>query len=679
MHVRLRKLLPLILLCIIPLSAAAEEDIFELELQSLMQIQVTTAGRKAQQLMNVPAAIYVIEAEDLQNSGATSIPEALRMVPGMQVSRISSSKWAIASRGFNGTFSNKLLVQIDGRSVYNPAYSGVYWDVQNVMLEDVERIEVIRGPGATLWGANAVNGIINIITRAASETLGGLVRIGSGNHEKQLLGFRYGAQLNQDIYGRVYLQHKERDEFRYFNDSSPARDDWEMSYGGFRLDGDKGIDSSWTLQGDLYAGQERQQIIPYYTETATLRLNDEVDASGYNFLGRWTHRVSDTSEWTLQSYYDVTDREEGYLAQIHRTFDIDFQHRFHPADRHDIVWGLGFRNVSDDFDNSYMISFEPDHASKQTYSAFIQDEISLIPNRLWLTLGSKLEKNDFTGTEIQPSARILFRPSTNQSIWAAVSKAVRTPSRVEHGGQIAASRTDLSALASIAPVPESITAFAQGNPDKPAEEVISYELGYRSAWAEQLTLDVTAFYNDYKDLTDFPSSSELDLSVYGIDETIPQAFTFIGSMVGHSRGMEVSLLWEPSRWFNSELNYSYIRLSMDAQSSNSIDTTTEESSPRHQLLLKTGFVPLDSLRLNLWARYIDTLPTSSSVASRIGVSVPDYWAADANLIWDIRDDMQLSIVGHNLFDSGHLEFINEQFTLPIEIERSAYASLKWSF
>jgi iron complex outermembrane receptor protein len=652
---------------------AADNVMLDLDLESLMQIQITSAGRKAQNLADVPAAVYVITQEDIHNSGVTSIPEALRMVPGIQVYRIGSSKWAIASRGFNGTFSTKLLVQIDGRSVYSPAYSGVYWDVQNVMLDDVDRIEVIRGPGATLWGANAVNGVINIITKQSSDTQGLLVSVGSGNHERALASLRYGTQFSNNIYGRFFIQHHQRDKFQYSADHTDSYDDWTVTNGGFRLDGDVDLNDSWTFQGDAYTGEEKQQISPYWTEASPFPsiANDEIDTRGYNLLGRWQHNFSEMNSWRLQFYYDYTDRDEIYIGQTHRTLDLDFQHRFQPLERHDIVWGFGYRRIDDEFDNSYMAQILPDSRSKNLFSGFVQDEISVFKDKMWLTLGTKLERNAFTGTEVQPSARLMWKPIQQHSFWASVSKAVRTPSRVEDTGEVIAGKIPLPPTYTTAH-----TLVIYGNTEMKAEEVIAYEAGYRFINGQAFSLDLVLFYNEYQNLSDY--TYNFSPMLLGL----PMSILFDNGMEGSTQGLEASIAWQPRPWLTTELNYTYIKLDLQPLNTlNPSDTAiiAEESSPEHQVSLRTGIDIRKNLHLNLWARYVGALDIASNVAYTSGMIVDDYLAFDANISWKMRENIELTLVGQNLFDSSHLEFVNEYFTPPIEIERSVYAKITWNF
>lgn len=636
----------------------------DLDLLELMQIQITSAGRKAQNLEDVTAAVYVVSQEAIRNSGATSIPEALRMVPGLQVARISSNKWAITSRGFNGMFSNKLLVQIDGRSVYTPSFSGVYWNNQNVMLEDIDRIEVIRGPGATLWGANAVNGIINIITKQSSDTQGGLVSIAAGNHEDGIASFRYGTQLTNDTYGRFYLHRHDQDSFQLLANEADAHDDSQLSSGGFRLDGDIGLKDSWTLQGDLYQGEGSQLIFPFWNADSPLPLtvDDQIESDGYNILGRWQHNISETNSWTLQAYFDVTDRDESYLSQSHHTVDLDFQHHFLWATQHDIVWGLGYRNISDDFDNSYMVALVPDSRTSELFSAFFQDEIELIRDQLRLTLGTKVEHNDYTDLEIQPSARLLWKVNPNNNIWSSVSRAVRTPSRIEDTGKF---------VLEVLPIPPFPAISVNGNSELEAESVIAYEAGYRYSQNKNFSLDVSMFYNDYKKIIDHKPTNMTTIM-------------FINGLEGTSYGLEISSQWRPLSWLTAEVNYSYIDLSMDLTdaenylfSANAL--VIENSSPQHQLSVQSSIDLSEAVRLNIWGRYIDQLAVSSQGAYFAGIRVDDYVALDANIIWKPTQHLEVMLAAQNLLDDNHLEFVHEYFIEPTEIGRSIYAKVTWDF
>ncbi len=387
------------------------------------------------------------------------------MAPGLQVAQIDSNKWAISARGFNGIFANKLLVLIDGRTVYTPLFAGVYWNLQDTMLEDIERIEVIRGPGATLWGANAVNGVINIITKRAEDTQGGLVTGGFGTEERGFGGVRYGGKLGDDSHYRVYAKYFNRDDSPRSSGGDIA-DDWDFFRAGFRADWNFSETDTLTFQGDIYkgdAGQTTFIVLP--GPPFMIEADDTVDVAGGNVLVRYTHIFSDTSDLYLQLYYDRTERDEQIFSEDMDIFDIELRHRFRFSERHEIIWGLGYRHIIDEAIGSFGLSFEEERHKEHVAGAFIQDEITLVEDRLRLTLGSKFEHDKHAGWKIQPNARILFTPSDRQTVWAAVSHADRTPSRFNH-----------DAILNYASFPPGVVLRLLGSDDFGAEELTAFEL-----------------------------------------------------------------------------------------------------------------------------------------------------------------------------------------------------------
>lgn len=402
-------------------------DLTNMSLEDLMNLEVTSVSKKEQKLSQTAAAIYVVTQEDIRRSGATSIPEVLRMVPGLQVARLSGSKWAITSRGFNGRFANKMLVLVDGRSVYTPTFSGVFWDVQDLLLEDVERIEVIRGPGGTLWGANAVNGVINIITKPAKETQGGFLTAGSGSEERGFGGFRYGGKLGRDIAYRLYSKYFNRSNLADMSGrNSPGG--WDILRGGFRMDWKGTERDSLTLQGDIYNGHIRERnssivsLVPPFRRT----LDSQTGVSGGNVMALWNRTFAGGSAMRLQMYYDRTRHEDSSAVitsrgEIVDSSDLDFQHRFALGKRQDIVWGIGYRFTSDSVQNTFSVAFDPNHRATHLFSTFVQDEIFIVKDRLRLTVGSKFEHNDYTGFEAQPSLRLLWTPNDRHTFWGAIS------------------------------------------------------------------------------------------------------------------------------------------------------------------------------------------------------------------------------------------------------------------
>lgn len=645
-----------------------------------MGLQVTSVSKKKQSLSDSAAAIFVITNDDLQKSGVTNIPDALRMVPGVNVSRIDSNKWAVNSRSANSRFADKLLVMIDGRSVYTPSFSGIYWEVQDVMLEDVDRIEVIRGPGATLWGANAVNGVINIITKHAADTLGGLVTLGGGNQEQAFAGARYGASLGENSYGRFYAKGFARDGFQYPT-GEDANDDWDMARGGFHLDSSLTAKDSLAVHGDLYTGNINQQMdLASYTWSFTEGFSrfgeDEADVSGRNIAALWEHVLSSESSFTLQAIYDRTERNEGCVQEERGSFDLEFQHLLAVGERNDVVWGARYRTTKDDFSEGvvpWVVTMDPESRQDDLFSVFLQDEIMIARDRLWLTLGSKLEHNDYSGYEVQPSARLLWAFYDNHKLWTSISRPVRTPSRVEHDGDL---------LNGIMPYPDSFNpASPFYNPANPmpveirmigdegfeAEELMAYELGYRFLASHDFSMDTALFYNDYDKVRKFERQEPVFTGT-----TIVQNYLATNTVAAESYGMELALAWQATEQLKLDLAYSYLVSNMD-------EAGQVGEEPRHQVSLR-GFVNLrDDLDLNIWLRYVDKVTAVYFMSVDGMYDIDEYVTLDLRLAWRPVAKIELSLVGQNLLDGGHVEFVQENFTRPTEVARSVYGKLTYKF
>ncbi|MCD6394088.1 MAG: TonB-dependent receptor, partial [Planctomycetes bacterium] len=514
---------------------------FEMPIEELMNVEVTTVSKQDDTLFKTPAAVTVLTSEDIRRSGHQSIPEVLRMVPGIHVAKIDSNKWAITSRGFNHMYAGKLLVLIDGRSVYTPLFSGVYWDVQDVMLEDVERIEVIKGPGGTLWGANAVNGIINIITKNAGDTQGTLVTGGMGTEERAFSSLRHGGKLGENACYRAYVKYFDRDEAVYAN-GSHANDRSDALRGGFRIDWDKGQDHV-TLQGDLYDGHSAQRI-RLTSPGLNFQRDDNPDVSGWNVLTRWTRRYSDSSDMSLQFYYDRTERYAINLGESRDTFDVDFQHRFQLLDGHNLIWALGYRHTGDNIDNTYTVAFSPSSRDDTLFTGFVQDEIAIVDDLLKLIVGTKVEKNDYTDYEFQPSARLLWTPDERNTFWTAFTRAVSTPSRCY---------TDMTMKFNEIPVAMQFT----GNPGLKSQEVKSYELGYRVTPKENVFLDCSLFYNEYDRLF--------------AQENNPTALDQIydNTLYGETYGAETAAHWRVSQDWRLAGGCSFLKMQMHTEPSSS--------------------------------------------------------------------------------------------------------------
>lgn len=651
-------------------AGRADESQFDqafegLGLEELMQIEVTSVSKKQQPLREAAAAVHVLTREDIRRSGATSIPEALRLVPGVQVARIDSNKWAITARGFNGRFANKLLVLIDGRSVYTPLFSGVFWDVQDTPLVDIDRIEVIRGPGGTLWGANAYGGIINIITRHSARSQGTVMRGRAGTEERPSGLIRYGGAHGEDTFYRVFLKYDERDALKS-PPGLPESGSWEALRGGFRIDRQASISDSWTLQGDWYGEEARDRVtVPRLTAPFAAVLEGGTDVSGGYLQARWKRETSPDDEVSLNVYLDKTRRRSDVLRFRIDALDLDFQKRSRRG-RHEVVWGFGYRRISDDNEPGFLaVALHPRARTTHLVSAFVQDEIRLRDPSLRLTVGSKFEDNDYSGFEVQPSVRLLWERDERRTAWFAISRAVRTPSRVESDGRINSMVIPGGAGGPI------LLALA-GNPDLEAEDLLAYELGYRSRLRRDLTLDAALFYNEHDDLVTLepvtPTAEAFPL--------LPHVFAPFRAqnlLEGHTQGAELALDWQARDNWKLRLGYSYLGMDLrpKAGSRDVLALRDEGTAPRHSAYLRSLLDLSSTVQGDATLRFVDAL-------SRPGV--PAYLELDLRLGWQPQEDLTIDLVGQNLLDSSHFEFtpsiIGSQLS---EVRRGAYIRVTHRF
>jgi iron complex outermembrane receptor protein len=609
----------------------AQSKLKGLSIEQLMEIDVTSVSRRSEPVSSAAAAITVITGEDIRRSGAANLPDALRISVGLQVAQADGSTWAISSRGFNTTTADKLLVLIDGRTVYTPLFSGVFWDVQDVMLEDIDRIEVIRGPGATLWGANAVNGVINILTKSARDTQGTLVSVGGGTaEERALASFRQGGKLGEGTAYRAYGKYSYRDSLAFASGDS-ARDPLRRGQAGFRVDrADRGS-GAFTLQGDAYHGLAGQRVIT----------RADTDLDGANLLGRWTHTYSETSGSDFQVYYDYTHRRIPlWFEERRHTVDVDYQHRKELGSRHDVVWGAGYRVTRDQVGNSQGVSFLPESRTQSLFSVFAQDEIRLRPH-LRLTVGSKVEHNDWTGFEVQPSARLAWVPDERRTLWAAVSRAVRTPTRLDE---------------EIAFYDVEGRPFVTGSHDFKSEELLAYEIGYRLQPRTGLQIDLATFYNVYDNLRT-------------VEPGPPQVIA--NGLKAETWGAELRTSWQATPWWRLHAGYAYFdkQLRLDPDSLDPSEGGNEGNDPRSRFVLRSLMDLPGGFELDGTVRYVARLPAPA---------VPAYTELDLRLGWQASDRLELSLVGQNLLHARHPEF-GAPSPFRQEIERGAYGKVIWRF
>lgn len=648
-------------------STTVVPELINLSLESLMDIEVTSVTKSPQKLSESAAAIYVITQEDIRRSGMNSIPELLRMVPGLNVAQFDANKWAISSRGFNDLFANKLLVLIDGRTVYTPLFSGVFWDAQDTLLEDIERIEVIRGPGGTLWGANAVNGVINIITKRAHDTVGGMLMAESGNREHHHEGFRYGGKLGESGYYRIYAKQFSRGNFVDAT-GADAADKWDQQRIGFRIDYDFLEKDTLTLQGESYSGNSAQTVtepmlIPPYARS----FSDVTHNSGNYLRTNWHHALDDGDDLSLQFYYDQTSRDPAALRELRETYDLDLQHRFTWGGRHEMVWGMGYRQTMDETSSTRFLTwFTPANKKLNLYSAFVQDESVWMENRLHVTVGSKIEHNDYTGIEFQPNLRLLWKTGMDGALWAAVSRAVHTPSRGEIGVNVSAS-TFPSGLS--LPNPPVTVVTILGNPNLKSESLIAYELGWRDKLRKNLTVDTTVFYNDYKNFITHEAGVPYPDNTFSY---IIVPLVADNKAHGGVWGTEVALNWQAAEHWRLNGSFSLLRMHLinDPGGNDTSVPLISGNSPQHQWQLHSYLDLPHNVNLDTALYYVGDLAAQG---------MPSYTRLDIRLGWKLYKDLELSLAGQNLMDNQHPEFSASSGQLSSEVPRTVYGKVTWRF
>ena len=665
------------------------DDLLNTDLEHLMTLQITSVSKRSEALIDAPAAVSVMTSDDIAHSGMRTIPDLLRLSPGLDVAQVNAHQWAISSRGFNDRFANKLLVLMDGRTVYDPFFSGVYWDMQDYILPDLDRIEVIRGPGASLYGANAVNGVINITSKDSSETQGTRVDTGYGNTE-QSASARYGGKIGQDATYRVYE--------KYANyTSTPATDGsnfdgYNSKQVGFRSDWHESKDDKVTFQGDVIANQGgMRENVPFdplggasgsfpatpagvvnyapgrndYTPTT-----DGYHNSNANILGRWTHHIESDNTTTAQIYWNRTDREEIAYHEKADTYDFDFHHNLDMGDAHKVVWGTGMRVISDDIAGSPILSLNQAKRTTYTYSGFVQDTVTLIPDTLFLTPGLKVEDNYYTGFEIEPSGRLSWTPTDTQTVWTSVSKSIRTPNRAENDVRFNV-RDYISPVGGGVYVPGKI--MLMPNPNLDAESVLSYEVGYRIKPTNRLSFDTAGYINQYRHMTVYGSA----VASPGVP-VLQNVTQSSADLAGTTFGAEESVNWQTTDQWRLTGSYSWLEMQTHKVSLN-------QHSPEHQFQIRSLYNPLPQIDLDgslFWVNQIEIANTSINDAAGGGINtkVPSYFRADLRAAWRATDQVEVSVTGENLIQSRHLEFGSSAFGESASyVPRSVYGAVTVKF
>ena len=660
----------------------SNEELLSLSLEEVMTLEVTSVSRKKQRLMDSAAAVYVVTQEDIRRSGAKTIPDALRMVPGVQVAQMNSNTWSISARGSNYVFANKLLVMMDGRTLYTPEYSGVNWDVQDTLIEDIDRIEVIKGPGAALWGANAVNGVINIITKPASETQGRLLTLGVGTAERYYGSYRYGGHLSEDAHYRSFFKVFRRDGFLN-SDGSDASDDWYINRAGLKAEWQKTEDDFLSIDAAIFDGKVQPHLFIFDSDqSAKVLLTDkEKMQRGGHIIGSWQRKTSDKGDFTLKGYYDRYENTDYRIAAARDTIDIETQHRFQWSDKQEIVWGLGYRSSWYEIKEMNFVFVDEEKPVEQLYSAFIQDEIQLNPD--WhLTLSSRLEHHTDTGYAFQPNASIAWKMNDRTTAWAKVSKAVRTPSMSERKANV--SGVYLIDDPSL-PLPPNTYLSLGRNQELDSEKLTAFEFGIRQQVTAALSVDLAAFVNEYRGLHSLVSSSvcpdgtTLNTGVCA-ENALPPTYYFLPATLENglnatTYGLELALDWAARDWWRIKSDLTLLQVDAsrleDQDFSRQTELLVEGLSAKISANVRSMMDLSNNWRLDTWVRY---------VGENKSADVDAYTALDMQLAHQFNDELEFSLIGKNIFESSRLEF-NEYFTglVATEIEESWYAQVQWKF
>ncbi|WP_212636840.1 TonB-dependent receptor plug domain-containing protein [Desulfacinum hydrothermale] len=644
-----------------------------MSLEELLEMEITSVSKHAQKLEDAAAAVFVINQEDIRRSGATTVADLLRMVPGLHVARLNANGNVVTARGFSDLYANKLLVLMDGRTLYSPIFSGVFWSDVDPVLEDIERIEVIRGPGASLWGANAVNGIINIITKKASDTTGVLASTVLGTEDREIVTLRYGDGLGTSGAYRVYLKARERDP-SVTEQGDDAVDDWRAVQGGFRLDWNPSQSDTVTLQGDVQRRRgsvfERSLGLSPPAYTCHLCHVSDFEQKGVNLLGRWNRQDPAGNSLQVQAYYDYTGSTGSqFLEWRAQVFDLEYQQDHTWGERQLLTWGAGARLYTTDTSGGSNYYFSPEGNDWYVLNAFVQDEITLVPEKLFLTLGSKLEYHEDVGLAIQPTARILWKYAPRHTLWAAASRAVRTPSLGEQKAHITmVTRTS-------DPSPADLVFFnLSREKELDPEEVLAFEVGYRAQIGDRLSVDVAGFYNRYDKLIAALSPTGATVSM----DPLPHLETtslLKNAMTGEVYGLEIGADWKVTDRWKLRGAYTLTRMFLHNQEETPLLVWGEDlegKTPRHQVSLRSQWDLPGNVELDGWLRYVSRLPE---------LDIPSYVTGDIRLSWSPRKNLEVSLVGRNLLDPEHPEFA-EMAILPSEsnqVERSLYGKITWRF
>jgi len=633
-------------------------DITDMSLEDLMEVKVTSVSKRGETASEVSSALFVLTHEDIRRSGSNTIPELLRLVPGLHVAQIDSNRWAITARGSNSLFANKLLVLIDGRSVYTPLFSGVYWDAQDTRLEDIERIEVIRGPGASVWGANAVNGVINIITKNANDTLGGAVTVGAGNEDRALANVRYGAKISDTSAARIYGKYYNRDRSAQIA-GVDAYDQMESGQTGARFDYKEGRDTA-SVHGDIYKGTDGlRALTPSLASFSPSLEQKQTHFDGNNIVAHWSREFSDGQQLTVQGYFDRTQRYDLIHGERYEIADFDAQYLLPLSAYNQLIFGLNYRNTRDFLPKTGSIEFLKSSKVSELYSGFVQNETKLFDNAVRITLGSKFETNSYSGFEYQPTARVAWVPSDTHTLWTGFSRAVRTPSRIQDDGRLL-----LQTVPTDSGVPASV--FAVGSSAVKSEILNAFEIGYRAAPAKNYTFDIATFYNRYDNLSNLAQGAPF---VSGNRVEIPYQFANQNEL--RSYGFEALNTWRPMHSWTLQGWYSWMTSEIDIAEGSLSLGNNGRVDPRNQAFLRSLISLPYNIDFDSYVRYVDSIPD---------YKIPAYMDLTLRVAWKLSDKIEFAVVGSNLLHRSHKEYVGDAIAVsPAALQRAVLGTVSVKF
>lgn len=662
-------------------QSADADTLADLSLEELANVKVSSVQKKTQRATDAAAAVFVITQDDIRRSGATSIPQALRLVPGLQVAQIDGNKWAISARGFNSRFANRLLVLMDGRTLYTLTFGGVFWDAHDTVIQDIERIEVIRGPGGAVWGSNAFNGVINIITKSADQTSGGLAAIDTGTHRPYGATLRYGdadGAMKWRAFAKAFSQTGNTNWL-----DEEANDDWRGARIGGRADWLLADGGALQLSAEAYRGKSGMDLWDYDALPQLATLREEDDYRGAFVAMEWSRAGERSGRFSVRGVADYADRESLVFDETRRTYDLELQHNLPAWRNHSVLWGVGVRYTADSTDRT-AIAVIPSSDSLTIANGFVQDEIALLDDALHVIVGGKIENSEFIGTQFMPNLRARYSIGADSVVWSAISRGIRSASRLERDVRVADTMPSFTLVPGAAPYGVEIW----GDPDFAPEKLTAYEVGVRHRFNDVLSVDVSGYYNRYADMRGIrrlptvctPSMTPVaanPLCIFTATKVVlPVQFT--NMLTGDVWGGEIAMTWNPLRNWRLIGAYAYLEQRFDE---NVIDfggglfvdlgAYSAGLDAPNQWTLRSSVSLGKNWDWDLLLRHLDALPTAE---------VPAYTELNTRLAWRPLIDFELALVGENLLDKQHREFVSDFIDLsPVSIERSVHLQARWTF